>query len=52
MHLKILAQWLADRLVIGHSTRTAALLRVVGALLTGASYRLPTLAAASTGQRT
>jgi hypothetical protein len=25
MHLKVLSQWLADRLVIGHSTRTAAL---------------------------
>jgi hypothetical protein len=33
MHLKVLSQWLADRLVIGRSTRAAALLRVVGALL-------------------
>jgi hypothetical protein len=29
--LKVLSQWLADRLVIVHSTRSAALLRIVGA---------------------
>jgi len=40
MHLKVLSQWLADRLVIGHSTRTAALLRVVGALLSGGKLSL------------
>ena len=40
MHLKVLSQWLADRLVVGHSTRAAALLRVVGALLTGGKLSL------------
>lgn len=34
--------WLADRLVVGHSTRAAVLLRVVGALLMGGKLSLPT----------
>lgn len=40
MHLKVLSQWLAEQLVIGHLSRTAALLRAVGALLTGGKLSL------------
>jgi hypothetical protein len=40
MHLKVLSQWLAEQLVIGHSSRAAALLRAVGALLTGGKLSL------------
>ena len=40
MHLKVLSQWLADQLVIGHAARATALLRAVGALLTGGKLSL------------
>ena len=33
MHTTLLSRWLSDRKVIGHTGRTAALVRVVGALL-------------------
>jgi hypothetical protein len=40
MHLKVLSQWLADRLVVGHASRKAALLRAVDALLSGGKLSL------------
>ena len=49
MHLKVLSQWLADRLVIGHSTRTAALLCVVGALISGGKRSLTYLGRSLSG---
>lgn len=49
MHLKVLSQWLADRLVVGHSTRAAALLRVVGALLSGGKLSLTHLGRSLSG---
>lgn len=40
MHTKVLSRWLDDRSVIGHSTRSAALVRVVRAVLTGGKLSL------------
>lgn len=40
MHVKVLSQWLANQLVIGHASRAAALLRAVGAVLTGGKLSL------------
>ncbi len=40
MHSKILSQWLANRNVIGHAVRAAALVRVVRALLSGGKLSL------------
>ena len=49
MHLKVLSQWLAERLVVGHATRAAALLRVVGALLAGGKLSLTHLGRSLSG---
>ena len=40
MHTKLLSQWLGNHAVIRHAMRTASLLRVVGALLTGGKLAL------------
>lgn len=40
MHKRILSRWLNTREVIGHSARAAAVVRVVGALLTGGRLSL------------
>jgi hypothetical protein len=40
MHQKVLSQWLANRLVVGHAARAAALLRVVQALIAGGKLSL------------
>jgi len=40
MHTKLLSQWLENHAVIRHAIRTASLLRVVGALLTGGKLAL------------
>lgn len=43
MHSRILSQWLANRNVIGHAIRAAALVRVVRALLSGGRLALTQL---------
>jgi hypothetical protein len=40
MHLRVLSQWLEDRVVIRHAARASALARVVRALLTGGKLSL------------
>jgi hypothetical protein len=40
MHKGILSQWLNNHSVIGHAVRAAALVRAVGALLTGGRLSL------------
>ena len=40
MHARLLSQWLGNHAVIRHATRAAALVRVVGALLTGGKLSL------------
>lgn len=49
MHESLLSRWLGDREVIGHAVRTAALVRVVGALLIGGKLSLTQLGRSLTG---
>src|SRR5215831_12075404 len=49
MHARLLAQWLSDRSVIGHATRSAALVRIVRALLTGGKLSLTHLGRSLSG---
>jgi hypothetical protein len=49
MHARVLSRWLGDRAVIGHSTRAAALVRVVRALLTGGKLSLTHLGRSLSG---